>query len=88
MCDRCLDYAAFSHELGLGLTNAYAAELAREDLRAEGLVRLTFGGPEVNPAGQPLLRGIVMRFEPRFTGAPSVTRRCAGAPRRRAGGRP
>lgn len=37
MCDRCLDYAAFSHELGLGLTNAYAAELAKNTSVRKGL---------------------------------------------------
>ena len=71
MCDRRLDYAALSHELGLEFTTAYAAELAGlEDLRADGLVRLVAGGLEVTPVGQPLLRVIAMRFDPLFTAAP------------------
>jgi oxygen-independent coproporphyrinogen-3 oxidase len=71
MCDRRLDYAALSHELGLDFTTAYAAELAGlEDLRADGLVRLVAGGLEVTPVGQPLLRVIAMRFDPLFTAAP------------------
>jgi len=57
--------------LGLGFTPAYAAELAGlEDLRADGLVRLTAGSLEVTPAGQPLLRVIAMRFDPLFTAMP------------------
>jgi oxygen-independent coproporphyrinogen-3 oxidase len=71
MCDRRLDYAALSRELGLDFTTAYAAELAGlEDLRADGLVRLVAGGLEVTPVGQPLLRVIAMRFDPLFTAAP------------------
>jgi len=71
MCDRRLDYAALSRELGLDFTTAYAGELAGlEDLRMDGLVRLTQEGLKVTPAGQPLLRVIAMRFDPLFTGAP------------------
>jgi len=71
MCDRRLDYAALSRELGLDFTRAYAAELeGLEDLRADGLVRLEPGRLEVTPAGQPLLRVVAMRFDPLFTAAP------------------
>ena len=70
MCDRRLDYAALSRELGVEFTTAYAAELAGlEDLRADGLLRLEAGGFEVTPAGQPLLRVIAMRFDPLFNAA-------------------
>ena len=71
MCDRRLDYDGLSRELGVGFTTAYATELAGlEDLRADGLVRLTGEGLEVTPVGQPLLRVIAMRFDPLFTAAP------------------
>jgi oxygen-independent coproporphyrinogen-3 oxidase len=71
MCDRRLDYAALSHELGLEFTTAYAAELAGlEGLRADGLVRLVAGGLEVTPVGQPRLGVIAMRFDRLFTAAP------------------
>ena len=70
MCDRRLDYAALSRELGVEFTTAYAAELAGlEDLRADGLLRREAGGLEVTPAGQPLLRVIAMRFDPLFNTA-------------------
>jgi oxygen-independent coproporphyrinogen-3 oxidase len=71
MCDRLLDYAALSRELGVEFTRVYAAELAGlEDLRADGLVRLEADGLEVTPVGQPLLRVIAMRFDPLYTAVP------------------
>ena len=70
MCDRRLDYATLSRELGVDFPTDYAAELAGlEDLRADGLVRLEAGGLEVTPVGQPLLRVIAMRFDPLCTAA-------------------
>ncbi len=71
MCDRRLDHAALSRELDLDFARAYAAELAGlEDLRADGLVRLTPRGVEVTSLGLPLLRVIAMRFDPLFTAGP------------------
>ena len=71
MCDRRLDHAALSRELGLDFARTYASELASlEDLRADGLVEANSGGVEVTPAGIPLLRVIAMRFDPLFTAAP------------------
>ncbi len=71
MCDRRLDYADLSRQLGVEFSTAYAAELAElEDLRADGLVRREAGGLAVTPAGQPLLRVIAMRFDPLFTATP------------------
>jgi oxygen-independent coproporphyrinogen-3 oxidase len=71
MCDRRLDYAALSRELGVEFTTVYAAELAGlEGLRADGLVRLEADGLEVTPVGQPLLRVIAMRFDPLYSAAP------------------
>jgi oxygen-independent coproporphyrinogen-3 oxidase len=71
MCDRRLDYADLSRQLGVEFSTAYAAELAGlEDLRADGLVRREAGGLAVTPAGQPLLRVIAMRFDPLFTASP------------------
>jgi oxygen-independent coproporphyrinogen-3 oxidase len=71
MCDRRLDHAALSRELGLDFARTYAVELTSlEDLRADGLVESNSGGVEVTPAGIPLLRVIAMRFDPLFTAAP------------------
>ena len=71
MCDRRLDHAALSRELGLDFARTYAVELASlEDLRADGLVESNSGWVEVTPAGIPLLRVIAMRFDPLFTAAP------------------
>ncbi|MFM8337876.1 MAG: oxygen-independent coproporphyrinogen III oxidase [Opitutaceae bacterium] len=71
MCDRRLDHAALSRELGLDFARTYAVELASlEDLRADGLVESNSGGVEVTAAGIPLLRVIAMRFDPLFTASP------------------
>src|SRR5437763_1983674 len=57
MCDRRLDFAALSRELGVDVRVAYAAEIARlEPLEADGLLHVTASGVEVTPAGVPLLR--------------------------------
>ena len=71
MCDRRLDPAALSRELGVDFAGSYAAELTGlDDLRADGLVRIENGVVEVTPAGIPLLRVIAMRFDPLFTAGP------------------
>jgi oxygen-independent coproporphyrinogen-3 oxidase len=64
MCDRRLDYAALSREIGLDFPRTYAAELASlSDLEADGIVQRTAAGFEVTPLGAPLLRIVAMRFD-------------------------
>ena len=71
MCDRRLDHAELSRELGVDFARTYATELAGlEEMRADGLVRRTPRGVEVTPVGIPLLRVIAMRFDPLFTAGP------------------
>lgn len=71
MCDRRLDFAAVSKELGLDFSTVYARELASlADLQADGLVRATGAGIEVTARGGPLLRVIAMRFDPLFVAGP------------------
>jgi oxygen-independent coproporphyrinogen-3 oxidase len=68
MCDRRLDYAALSKELGIDVAGDYAAEIASlGDLEADGLLQRTPGGVEVLPRGVPLLRVIAMRFDATFS---------------------
>ncbi len=68
MCDRRLDFPALSAELGFDVQQVYAQEIASlEDLRADGIIRLTATGVEVTPVGVPLLRVIAMRFDATFT---------------------
>jgi oxygen-independent coproporphyrinogen III oxidase len=65
MCDRRLDYAGLSRELGLDFATVYAPEIASvSDLEADGLVRRTGAGLAVTRLGVPLLRVIAMRFDP------------------------
>jgi oxygen-independent coproporphyrinogen-3 oxidase len=65
MCDRRLNYAALSQELGLDFARVYAADIASlDDLEADGLVERTPAGFEVTRTGVPLLRVIAMRFDP------------------------
>lgn len=65
MCDRRLDYASLSRELGLDFAQVYANDIASlSDLEADGLVERTDTGFEVTPTGVPLLRVIAMRFDP------------------------
>ncbi len=71
-CDRKLDFAALSTQLGFNVRQAYAAEIAGlGDLVADGIVRHTPSGIEVTPVGVPLLRVIAMRFDATF--APGKT---------------
>jgi oxygen-independent coproporphyrinogen-3 oxidase len=64
MCDRRLDYAALSREIGVDFATTYAAELAGlSDLEADGIVQRTARGFEVTPVGSPLLRIVAMRFD-------------------------
>jgi oxygen-independent coproporphyrinogen-3 oxidase len=64
MCDRRLDFAGLSRELGQDFAAGYAAELAGlADLEADGIVRRTADGIEVTPIGAPLLRVVAMRFD-------------------------
>jgi oxygen-independent coproporphyrinogen III oxidase len=68
MCDRRLDYAALSQELGLDFQKTYAPEIASlADLEADGLVTRSAGGLVVTRRGVPLLRVIAMRFDPSVT---------------------
>ncbi len=71
MCDRALDYAALSAELGCDFVSAYGPELARmADLESDGLVKVGPDRLEVTTRGLPLLRIIAMRFDPTFNPAP------------------
>ena len=64
MCERRLNYAELSRELGVDIASRYAAEIAGlADLEADGLLLRTAEGVEVLPRGAPLLRVIAMRFD-------------------------
>ncbi len=64
MCDRRLNYAALSRELGVDFAATYRDELAGlTDLQADGLIAFTPAGLEVTALGGPLLRVIAMRFD-------------------------
>lgn len=64
MCDRRLDYASLSREIGVDFPTTYATELASlSDLEADGIVRRTGAGFEVTAVGSPLLRVVAMRFD-------------------------
>jgi oxygen-independent coproporphyrinogen III oxidase len=70
MCDRRLNFAALSCELGVDFSQAYAVELnGLGDLINDGLITVGSGGIEVTPAGIPLLRVIAMRFDAGLTAA-------------------
>lgn len=70
MCERQLDFASVSAELGLDFETRYAAELASlSDLEADGVVRRSQGRIEVTPVGAPLLRVVAMRFDPSISTA-------------------
>lgn len=71
MCDRRLDFAALSGELGVDFTRDFATEIAGlTDLVEDDLVALTPRGIAVTPVGVPLLRIIAMRFDPRYVAGP------------------
>lgn len=64
MCDRRLDYAALSAQLGVDAAALYAPEIAGlADLEADGLLTRSPEGLSVRPRGVPLLRVIAMRFD-------------------------
>ena len=64
MCDRTLDFASLSEELGCDVPTAYASELARlAPLEEDGMLRVGADRLEVLPAGEPLLRVIAMAFD-------------------------
>lgn len=71
MCDRRIDFAAMSQELGVGFSEAYATELAGlSDLFADGILTGGAGGIAVTAIGLPLLRVVAMRFDAHLTAAP------------------
>lgn len=73
MCDRRIDYAAISQELGVPFASTYAPEIARlAGLEADGLVESTPAGFTVTPRGGPLLRVIAMTFDPAIAAGPEA----------------
>jgi oxygen-independent coproporphyrinogen III oxidase len=72
MCERRLDFAALSHQLGLDFSRDYARELASlGDLEADGIVERRSDGIHVTKVGVPLLRVVAMRFDPTVSSAPA-----------------
>lgn len=64
MCERRLDFAALSRELGVDVVTVYAPELASlADLEVDGIVERTSGGIEVTERGQPFVRVVAARFD-------------------------
>jgi oxygen-independent coproporphyrinogen-3 oxidase len=64
MCERQINYARLSGELGVDVAQRYSREIAGlGDLEADGLLMRTSEGIDVLPAGAPLLRVIAMRFD-------------------------
>lgn len=64
MCERRLDFAALSVELGINVARHFATELASlADLEADGVVARDAASLTVTKAGLPLLRVIAMRFD-------------------------
>ena len=73
MCDRKLDYAALSAQLGVDVARTYADEIARlAQYERDGLVELSSAGVKVTPRGVPLLRVIATCFDATLT--PSANR--------------
>lgn len=71
MCDRRIDFAAMSRELGVKFSEAYAAVLAGlADLFADGILTGGEEGIAVTAIGLPLLRVVAMRFDAHLTTAP------------------
>jgi oxygen-independent coproporphyrinogen-3 oxidase len=65
MCDRQLDFAALTRQLGVDFAATYAAEIeSLADLESDGLLLRTPEGIHVTALGTPLLRVIAMRFDP------------------------
>jgi oxygen-independent coproporphyrinogen III oxidase len=64
MCDRRLDFARLSADLGINFTEAYSAELASlADLAADEVVTLSNEALRVTPRGSPLLRVVAQHFD-------------------------
>jgi oxygen-independent coproporphyrinogen-3 oxidase len=64
MCERRLDVAALSHELGVDVASVYASELASlADLEADGIVERTHDGILVTDTGLPFVRVVAARFD-------------------------
>ncbi len=73
MCNRGINFAAMSAELGVDFEQTYASELASmADLIADDIVRLAPTGLEVTPAGVPLLRLVAMRFDNTLAPQPAL----------------
>ncbi len=71
MCQRQLNYAELSAELGRDVTVEFAAEIAGlADLEADGLLVRSPAGIRVTPRGVPVLRVVAMRFDATFVSAP------------------
>ncbi len=72
MCDRGLNYANLSRELGVDFAQTYAREIASlADLEADGIVRCQPCGIEITSRGAPLLRVVAMRFDQYLSTAPN-----------------
>lgn len=68
MCDRRIDFASTSAELGVDVEKEYSAEISGlADLEADGLLFRSVDGIEVLPRGVALLRVIAMRFDATFS---------------------
>ncbi len=64
MCERKLNFAALSQELGIDVETTYANELASlADLEADGIVERTPTGLTVTEAGLPFVRVVAARFD-------------------------
>ncbi len=64
MCERRLDFAAVSRELGVDVTSVYADELASlADLEADGIVVREADGLQVTEVGLSFVRVVAARFD-------------------------
>ena len=64
MCERKLNFAALSAELGVDVESAYAQELASlADLEDDGIVERTPAGLTVTDTGLPFVRVVAARFD-------------------------
>jgi oxygen-independent coproporphyrinogen-3 oxidase len=71
MCDRRLDYAALTREIGTDARQYLAADIASlDDLELDGIVQRHAAGLEITPLGAPLLRVVAMRFDPTLESKP------------------
>ena len=64
MCNRSVDYAELSEELGVDAMSYFSVEIeSLTDLEEDGVLKATSSGFEILPAGFPLLRIVAMRFD-------------------------